>query len=452
MHLSHSSSYPDQRTRMLEAPLEGLIARLAVPTTISMLVTSIYNMADTYFVSQISTSASGAVGIVFSIMGMIQAIGFMVGVGAGSISSRLLGQNKKEEAGRYASSAVVMALVLGVAFSTLCLLNLDGLIWWLGSTATIYPHAVDYAYYILLGAPVMTLSFTLNNLLRWQGKAKLAVIGLTTGGVLNILLDPLFIFGLHMGTRGASLATFLSQCVSMSILAAFFLTGHSDIPLSPERVSRSWRMYWEILRQGTPSFFRNAMMSVSTMVLNYNARIYGDAAVAAMSIVTKLFNLLQSLIVGFGQGMQPVIGYNYGAGRLDRVKGSIVFAVKTYTCVLAVGAVLGYAFAPQVIQAFRDDPAVIEIGVRAFRWQCMVMPLMPTFVFSNMIFQGMGQPLHATTLAVCRPVFFIIMAIALCGGFGLTGLELSQPAADVLSFLMSAYMLLRLMRGELKGA
>ena len=453
MHLFHPGRIrQDQRTWMLETPVEHLIVRLAVPTTVSMLITSIYNMADTYFVSQISTSASGAVGIVFSIMGMIQAIGFMIGVGSGSISSRLLGQNKKEEAGRYASSAIAMAVVLGLLFSTVCLLNLKGLIWWLGSTATIYLHAVDYAFFILLGAPVMVVSFTLNNLLRWQGKARLAVIGLTTGGVLNIILDPLFIFGFHMGTRGASLATFLSQCVGVSILASFFLKGQSDIPVSWGRISRTWKIYGEILRQGLPSFFRNSMMSVSTMVLNYNARIYGDAAVAAMSIVTKVFNFLQSVIIGFGQGLQPVIGYNYGAGKLGRVRRGIIFAVKTYTCVLTVGAVLGYLGAPQIIQEFRDDPDVIAVGVQAFRYQCMVLPLMPVFVFSNMIFQGMGKPLHATTLAVCRPCCFIVLATVLCRLLGLPGLETAQPLADVLSFLMSAALLLRLMGGELRGA
>ena len=255
-----------------------------------------------------------------------------------------------------------------------------------------------------------------------------------------------------MGTRGASLATFLSQCVGVSILASFFLKGQSDIPVSWGRISRTWKIYGEILRQGIPSFFRNSMMSVSTMVLNYNARIYGDAAVAAMSIVTKVFNFLQSVIIGFGQGLQPVIGYNYGAGKMGRVRRGIIFAVKTYTCVLTVGAVLGYLGAPQIIQEFRDDPDVIAIGVQAFRYQCMVLPLMPVFVFSNMIFQGMGKPLHATTLAVCRPCFSIVLVTALCQLLGLNGLEIAQPLSDVLSFLMSAALLLRLMRGELKEA
>lgn len=451
MHLSHPHESPaDQRARMLESPVEPLIVRLAIPTTISMLITSVYNMADTYFVSQIGTSASGAVGIVYSIMGVIQAIGFMVGVGAGSITSRLLGQDRREEAGRYASSAVFAALVLGIGFSALGLADLKNLIWRLGSTPTIYPHAVDYAFFILLGAPVMILSFTLNNLLRWQGKAKLSVVGLTTGGVLNMILDPIFIFGLNMGTRGASLATFLSQCVSMTILASFFLRGYSDFDVSPRLISRRWRTYFNILRQGMPSFFRNGMLSLSTMVLNYNARIYGDAAVAAMSIVTKVFSFLQSVVIGFGQGLQPVIGYNYGAGKLGRVKRGVLFALKAATCVLTAGAALGYLLAPQIILAFRDDPQVVAIGVRAFRYQCLIMPLMPVFVFSNMIFQGMGKSFRATTLAVCRPVFFMALAMVLCGAFGLTGLEVSQPIADLLSFLLSAMLLLRLLRGELR--
>ena len=437
---------------MLESPIEPLIVRLAIPTTISMLITSIYNMADTYFVSQISTSASGAVGIVYSVMGVIQAIGFMIGVGSGSITSRLLGQDRREEAGRYASSAIFTALLLGVAFSVVGLLTLNQLIWWLGSTPTIYPHAVDYAFFILLGAPAMVLSFTLNNLLRWQGKAKLAVVGLTTGGVLNMILDPIFIFGLNMGTRGASLATFLSQYVGMSILAAFFIRGHSDYPVSPALISRSWRTYGDILRQGLPSFFRNSMLSLSTMVLNYNARIYGDAAVAAMSIVTKVFNFLQSTIIGFGQGLQPVVGFNYGAKKLDRVKRGVLFAIKAATVALTIGAALGYGLAPQIIRAFRDDPDVIAIGVQAFRYQCLIMPLMPVFVFSNMIFQGMGKPFRATALAVCRPCFFMVLATILCTAMGLPGLEMSQPLADLLGFILSAVLLLQLMRGELRDA
>lgn len=301
----HQKFHPDQRERMLETPVPQLILTLAVPTIISMMITSIYNMADTYFVSQINTSASGAVGIVFSVMAIIQAVGFTIGMGVGSVSSRLLGQNHKQQAAEYASSAIVAAIVCGSLLTALGLTFLDKLVWLLGATPTIYPYALAYATYILLGAPVMCVSFTLNNLLRWQGKANRSVIGLGTGGILNMVLDPVFIFGLDLGIAGAGIATLLSQCVSMCILASFFLLGHSDIKVSPRYISRSPRIYITILESGMPSFFRQGMSSLSTVALNFNAGVYGDAAVAAMAIVTKVFNFLLSAIIGFGQGMQP---------------------------------------------------------------------------------------------------------------------------------------------------
>ena len=318
----------DQRARMLEEPVPRLVLTLAVPTIISMMVTSIYNMADTYFVSQINTSASGAVGIVFSIMAIIQAVGFTIGMGSGSVASRLLGQGLPDRAAVIASSAVVTAAVCGGLLTLAGLLSLERFVWILGATETIYPYALQYATYILWGAPVMCLAFTLNNLLRWQGKANRSVIGLGIGGVLNILMDPIFIFGMDLGISGAAVATLLSQCVSASILASFFLRGQSEIRVSIRCVSTSPKVYLTIFKSGMPSFFRQGMASVSAMALNFNAGVYGDAAVAAMAIVTKVFNFLLSVVIGFGQGMQPVVGYNYGAKELGRVRQAVSFSLK----------------------------------------------------------------------------------------------------------------------------
>ena len=423
---------------MLETPIPRLVTTLAIPTIISMMVTSVYNMADTFFVSQINTSASGAVGVVFSVMAIIQAVGFTVGMGSGSIVSRLLGQDEREEADRYASSAVLTALVLGLVLAILGLANLDRLIWLLGSTETIHPYAVDYARYILMGCPVMTLSFTMNNLLRWQGKANLSVVGLATGGILNMFLDPLLIYVFDMGIGGAGAATFLSQCVSMSILASFFLFKKSDVRVSPACVARSPQVYLAILRQGMPSFFRQSVMSFATMAMNWNARLYGDAAVAALAIVNKVFNFIQSIVIGFGQGFQPVLGYNYGAGKLDRVKTALVFSLKTCTIILTVGAVIGFLFAPQIITFFRRDDLVIEIGTRAFRYQCLTLPLSAVLSFSNMLFQSLGKSLRATILAVCRQGVYIPLVFLLSGHFGLTGLEVTQATADFVAFVTSS--------------
>ena len=441
-HEHKVQEHPDQRKKMLEEPVEQLIPTLAVPTIISMMVTSVYNMADTYFVSQISTSASAAVGIVFSVMAVIQAVGFTVGMGSGSIASRMLGQGKGKEADTIASSAVLTAFVLGMLLTILGIWNIDQIIWLLGSTETIYPFALDYAKYIILGCPVMILAFTMNNLLRWQGKASLSVIGLGTGGLLNIVLDPLFIFGFNLGISGAAIATLLSQCVSMSILASFFIFKKSDLRVSLACVSRSPKTYAAILKQGMPSFFRQGLMSVSTMAVNWNARVFGDAAVAALAIVTKVFSFVQSVTIGFGQGFQPVLGYNYGAGRLDRVKRAVVFSVRTCTIILTVAGVIGFIFSSQIITLFRDDPLVIDIGTRAFRYQCFTMPLGAVLTFANMFFQSLGKSVRATILAICRQGVIIPMVFFLPWAFGLPGLEVTQATADLVAFLVSGSIML----------
>ncbi len=448
-HQSHPKEPLDQRQRMLETPIDRLILSLAVPTIISMLVTSIYNMADTYFVSQLNTSASGAVGVVFSLMAIIQAVGFTVGMGTGSIASRLLGQDRGREADVYASSGVITALIVGVAMAALGMGFRPKLMWLLGSTSTIYPYALDYAFYIILGAPVMILSFTLNNLLRWQGKANLSVFGLATGGILNIILDPIFIYGLNMGISGAGAATLLSQCVSLLILTSFFLRKKSQLRVSLACISRSPGTYLAIFKQGMPSFFRQGVLSASTMALNYNAKLYGDAAVAALSIVTKVFMVIQSIVIGFGQGFQPVLGYNYGAKRLDRVKEAVRFSVRTCTVILTVGAVLGFVLAPHIITLFRrDDAMVIAIGTRAFRYQCFTLPLGAVLVFANMFFQSLGKSWRAVILAICRQGLYIPIVYLMTHQFGLAGLELTQASADLLAFTLSAAVMLHYFKTE----
>ena len=438
----------DQRTRMLETPIPPLICKLAVPTIISMLVTAIYNTADTYFVSQINTSASGAVGIVFSVMAIIQAVGFTVGVGSGSIASRLLGQNNQEQANTYATSGVLTALVLGTLLCVIGLWNLGDLMWLLGSTETIYPYARDYAFYILLGSPVMILAFTMNNLMRWQGKANLAVFGLATGGILNIILDPIFIFGLNMGIAGAGAATLLSQCFSMTFLFCLLISSRSDLKIRPCYIARTPKVYLAILKQGMPSFWRQGVLSVATMALNVNARIYGDAAVAAVAIVTKVFQMVNSVIIGFGQGFQPVLGFNCGAGRMDRVKDAVVFSVKTCVIILSVCAVVGFAFAPQIVTLFRDDPVVIDIGTRIFRRHALVMPTFAIAVFSNMFFQSMGKSWRATILAIIRPGLLAVMSYLLTWLFGLPGLVWTQAVTDLISFIVSSAIMLHYFKYE----
>ncbi len=421
-----------QYLKMTIRPVPGLILSLAVPTIVSMLVTSIYNMADTYFVSKLGTSATGAVGIVFSLMAIIQAVGFSLGMGAGSNISRLLGKKENERANSVGSSAFFCALSFGVILAALGLYFLDRLMHMLGSTATILPFARDYARYILLGAPVMCASFVLNNILRSQGKAALAMVGIMFGGILNIALDPLFIFVFHLGIAGAAIATLISQCSSFCILLLFFIFKKSIVRLSIQALSRAPNMYWTIIKTGLPSFCRQGLASAATVALNVNAAIYGDAAVAAMSVVGRIFIFILSLMLGFGQGFQPVAGYNYGAGKFERVKTAFWFTLAVGVGILTLMAAGGFLVAPRVIALFREnDIEVISIGAFAFRAQCLELPVQPLIVTTNMLLQSTGKNWQATLTATLRQgIFFLPLISILPRIWGLTGVQVTQPVSD----------------------
>ena len=436
--------------QMTQAPVEKLICRLAVPTIISMLITSVYNMADTFFVGKIGTSATGAVGISFSLMAIIQSVGFMLGMGSGNYISRLLGQKNREEAGRVASTGFFTALGFGLAFMALGLVFIDPLVRLLGATETIFPYAKAYVGFILIGAPYMAASFVLNNLLRFQGSAFYSMIGIGTGAVLNIGLDPLFIFVFHMGTGGAALATIISQFVSFCILL-FLSSRGGNIKLSARQFTFRWRIYKEIFRGGLPSFYRQGLASISTIVLNFSAGPYGDAAIAAMSIVTRVFQFALSALLGFGQGFQPVCGFNYGAKRYDRVLKAFWFCVKIAVVALVLIAVAGFLFAGQIITVFRkDDLEVIEIGTLALRLQCITFPLSSWIVVNNMLLQNIGKSMKASILALARQgLFFLPAILTLPRMLGLLGIQMSQPAADIATLILAIPMGISVIR-ELK--
>lgn len=427
-----------QYRKMTQTPIPKLIVGLAVPTIISMMITAVYNTADTFFVSKLGTSATGAVGIVFSVMAIIQAIGFTLGMGSGSLSSRLLGKKDQKQANIIASTAFFAALAVGILITAAGLSLLDPIMHLLGATDTILPYARGYAQYIFFGAPVMCASFVLNNLLRSQGRAVLAMAGIGTGGILNILFDPLFIFGFRLGISGAAIATLISQCISFSILLSMFLRGKSVLCVSIHSVSRKARDYWLIVKTGFPSLCRQGLASIATVALNVNAALYGDAAVAAMSVVGRLFMLVMSVMLGFGQGFQPVVGYNYGASRFDRVRAAFAFALKVGVTLLTTLAVLLFVFAPALITLFtKSDQTVIEIGAFAARAQAVALPLQTLITLSNMLFQSTGQSLWATLIACARQgIFFLPLIFILPGLFGLRGVQMTQPVADVLSALL----------------
>ena len=432
-----------QYKKMTETPIPKLILGLAAPTILSMLITSIYNLADTFFVGQISTSASGAVGIVSSLMAILQALGFMLGHGSGSIISRSLGSQNTDAATRFASTSFFTALVFGGIITAAGLLTLPDFMMLLGSTETILPHACAYARYILLAAPIMMSSLVMNNILRYEGKASFAMIGLVTGGLLNIALDPLFIFGLGMGTAGAGLATALSQTISFCILLSMFLRGKTVSQFRITAVTHSPAEFGTILMTGMPSFGRQGLNSIGGMLLNIAARGYGDAAVAGMSIVSRIFMFIISVVIGVGQGLQPVAAFNYGARKFRRVRQAAIFTMGAAFCMLVVLVALCWVDSDALIRLFRDDPDVTAVALPAFRFQCLAILLQPVIVVANMTFQSVGKAGRATFLACCRQgVFFIPLILILPRMLGLVGVETCQPIADVFTFIVSLPFLL----------
>lgn len=433
--------------RMTKTPIPRLIGELAVPTIISMLITSFYNMADTFFVGKINTSATAAVGIVFPLMAMIQAFGFFCGHGSGNYISRQLGAHNFEDASKMSATGFVTAFVLGLGILVVGFLFTDPLLHIMGSTETILPYARSYMRIILIGAPYMTASLVLNNQLRFQGSAFYSMIGITTGAVLNIVLDPLFIFVLDMGVAGAALATIISQFVSFCLLIAGTFRG-GNLRLNLRDFSPSLKYYQNIVKGGAPSLFRQGLGSFATVCLNLMAGPYGDAAIAAMSIVTRISQFAASVVIGFGQGFQPVCGFNYGAKLFKRVQEGFWFCVKFCTSVLLVAAVCGWIFSPNLIGIFlKTDPLVIEYGSQALRLQALTFPLVGWITIANMMLQTIGKTVKASLLAMSRQfLFFVPVILTLPGFLGILGVQLSQPIADFCSFLLAVPLSISVLR------
>lgn len=442
-----SVSTEGQYRKMTETPVAKLILSLGIPTTISMLITNLYNMADSYFVSQVSLSAGGATSVVFGIMSILQAFGFMFGHGAGSNISRMLGSKHIEKASKYASTGFFSSLICGLIIMTLGLTFLEPLMRLLGSTDTILPYAMDYGRWILIAAPFMTASCVLNNILRYEGKAALAMVGLTTGGILNILLDPLFIFTFDMKISGAGLATALSQFISFGILLSMFLLNKTQSKLSVKFIAKELKTLGDIVITGLPSLARQGLNSMSTMVLNAQAKAFGDAAIAAMGYVGRTSSLIFCVGLGIGQGFQPVSGFNYGAKKYSRVKKGTLFTLGFGVAFIGIISAVCFIFAPQIIALFRKETLVIEIGSEALRIMCVFLLFLPVSVVATMLFQSIGKSIPALILSCLQSgLIFIPLCFILPRFFDVTGIEISQPLAYFVSSLISLPMMLSFLK------
>jgi putative MATE family efflux protein len=450
--MKRAMTYEEKYKMMVETPVNKLIPRLAVPTIISMLITSIYNMADTFFVSQLSTSASGAVGVNFSLMAMIQAIGFTLGMGSGNYMSRMLGAKEQDRAQRACSTAVYTAFFFGLLLAVFGIWNIDSLVRALGATETIAPYARDYGKYILIAAPYMTVSFVFNNHLRSQGNAALSMLGITAGGVLNVILDPVLIFGFKMGISGAAIATIFSQFVSFLILLTLVIRSGNVLKPHPKFFTMKGWVYKEILSAGMPTLGRQGLASVASVLLNVAASGFGDAAVAAMSIVTRIMMFINSALIGFGQGFQPVCGFNFGAKRYGRVLEAYYFCRRVAFVFLLVMAVVMFAVSTPIMRLFRrEDAEVVKTGALALKMQCVLLPIQSFTIIGNMLTQSIGYSFRATLTAIGKQGLFFIPAILILPGiYGVLGLQLAQPVADLLTFVLTQVIVVMVVK-ELKG-
>lgn len=429
---------------MTETPVEKLIVKFSIPTILTMLVNNIYNLVDTAFVGKLGNSASGAVGVVFGFMAILQAIGFMFGQGSGSIISRKLGHQDTEGASETASTGIFMSLLLGTVTSIVCFIFLDPLVMGLGSTETIAPFAKQYIFFILLTAPFNVAGFTMNNILRFEGKAVYGMIGMMSGAVLNIAGDAILMLGFQMGIKGAGLSTAVSQVVSFCILFSAFLRGKSQCRLSLKKIRLTAAHLGDIAGTGFPSLLRQALNSITTVLLNTEARVYGDEAVAAMSIVSRIYFFIFAVALGVGQGFQPVSGFNYGAGKYERVRKAFKFTVMLSEGVLFGLAILVFVFAPELIYRFREDSEVVRIGTRALRLQAAAGIFMPMCMATEMLLQSTGQKADAAIVSSLRSGILMIPTLLILAHLrGLAGIQEAQPLAYILSILPTLFFAVR---------
>ena len=425
-------------TRMTTQPVGRLVTAMAGPSIVSMLVSGIYNLADTFFIGQINTQSVAALGIVFSYMVLIQSVAIFFGQGSGNYISRALGRREVADAEEMAAVGLISSVLVGAVLAALSFVFMRPILSLLGSTETILPYASDYFSFILLGAPFIMGTFTLNNQMRHQGNAMLSMIGIVSGAVLNIILDPVFIFGLDLGIRGAGIATAVSQFIGFIIMLT--LTGRrGTLPLRLSHFKPTWRRYHDISAGGLPSLARQGLMSVSAICLNQMASIYGDAAIAGFSVVNRIMMLACAAMIGYGQGFQPVCGFNYGAGFYDRVRRAFWHSCLVATVYCSVLAVLGSLFAQPLVALFRaDDADVINIGSEVLRYQCLSFPLVGFITLANMYLQNIRKTVPAIIMASARQgIFFIPALFAGHALWGFTGVEIAQALADAGAFLFA---------------
>ena len=435
----HAQSQDQRKDMMLNEPISRLIPKMAIPTIVAFLINSIYSLADTYFVSSLGTNATAAVSVNASLDQLIMMAGSMLAVGANSYIARLLGQGNEKKASQVLSTAFFLAMGLGTVLMLFGSIFMTPMVRLLGATPTCEQYSIDYATYVLYAAPFMAANFVMNQCLRSEGSATLSMVGMGFGGILNCFLDPIFIFGFDMGVAGASLATAISKWVSFAILIFPYLTRRSLLHLSIRNFHPTADILSKIVSVGSSSMFRSGLSVVAGILLNSIAGDISDSVLAAVGVCNKVMMFPFSIILGFGNGFQPVAGFNWGAKRYDRVQESYRFSAKVALIGSAVMAVLVAVFADPLIVLFAGtDEEMRRIGVICMVSQCIALPIHGWVAVVNMLCAGLGNAKGALALSTARQgTCFLPIVFPLSWAFGAYGVACVQAAADVLSLLLA---------------
>ena len=426
----------EKKQMMLNDNIHSLIVRMAIPTIVAQLITTVYNLVDTYFVSTLGTYATAAVGVNNSLERTITLIGSLIGSGACSYIARLLGAKKDENANNVLSTSFFTGLALGLILTVFGIIFITPLVNFLGATDECRIYSIQYASYVLYAAPFMIGSFILNMCLRSEGSARLAMIGIGFGGVLNCVLDPIFIYTLNLGVAGASMATAISKTISFFILLYPYIRKRCSVQLSLRKIKFRLNDFKEVVSIGSTSFLRSCFGVVAGIVTNRVAGGFSTAALAALSLSNRVMDFPFAVILGFGMGYQPVVGFNWGAKQKERVKESLSFAMRvSLVGAAAVGVVL-FIFARQVVGIFNSqaDGEVLRLGMLCIRLQCFTLAIHSWLSLVNMFYAGIGKAKYALLLSTARqgycfiPLLFILPVL-----FGANGLAATQATADLLT-------------------
>lgn len=443
----------EKKAKMMgEGNIPDVLMKLAIPGIIAMLINAVYNVVDTIFVGKLqNTSAIAAVSVAFPMFMLIAALGQMFGVGSGSYISRLLGENNREQADKTASTTFFTAVIISIGFTILGLIFIDPLLKLFGATDTIMPYAHGYGMILMAGSVFTILNMTMNNMIRAEGNAKYSMIAISLGAVLNIILDPIIMFGFGMGVKGAALATVIGQAISTIWLVSYYVSGKSYVKISIKNFKPSIGIYSEILKIGIATLARQGLASVSMGLVNTACKPYGDAAVAAMGVTLRVFCIAMYVVLGYNQGFQPVAGYNYGAKKYDRLNEAIKVSLKRTTIFCIISAVVFIIFANPIIAVFSNDAEVIEIGAKILRAISLLLPLFGFQQVYASLFQSLGKGKEALLLSLSRQGIFLIPAVLILPKmFGLDGVIFTQPVADLCTVLVTAVLAVKISK-ELKS-